>query len=394
MKLRTNILYTTARHFLNQLLLMVVLCLVVSSCAEDFESPELVTGPTIIEVVVASNDFDLLEAALAKTGLASAYATAESGTFTLFAPNDAAFLAFLQTTYAGFSPPADEQEALTKIALLTNGSAPLNLPTLIARLDYHIISSELTSAQITGSQTIATLNGARLSLSVAGGQILLNGNFSSGAMVLTADMDASNGVVHTIDKFMPVPSTTTTVLSNIGTGGLTISYTTATPTITGGSETGGNATGTDFNILAYAIRRAGLVPVLIPNKAPLPDFTLFASTDNAMRAYLGDVVVTATPALENAAIQKLKALDPAALADLLKYHIVSGRYLSTDLTNGKVLNSLLESKSLTVAVSSDVTPVISVQDANGAADPVVTIANFSNSNNGVVHTINGVLRSN
>lgn len=378
----------TMKSFLKKIIAATLLLSVFASCADEFTSPDLASGSSITDLVVGSEDFDLLEAALVKTGLASAYATNVSGTFTVFAPNDAGFLTYLQGVYSAATPPTNEAEALAKIESLTNISTPLNLGTLVARLNYHIVSSEVKAAQITGAQTLSTLNGARLSLSVVNSEVLLNGNLSGGAKVVSADVDASNGVVHVIDKVMPVPSTTSTVLTPFA---LTINYGTAPATIGGGSETAGDANGADFDILAYAIRRANLVSALIPNKTPIPDFTIFAPTDNAMRAYLGDTA-PATATLENAAIQSLKALDPSALADILKYHVVSGRYLSTDLSNGQSVTTLFD-QNFTVQISSDAVPVLSLDDKNSGTNPVITATNNIN-NNGVVHTINAVLRSN
>jgi transforming growth factor-beta-induced protein len=373
-------------------MIIVVLLVLVSttSCDDDFTSPALPSGSAIADLVVANSEFDLLESALVKTGLASSFANANSGQFTVFAPNDAAFVSFIQSTYSLASAPT-EQEAIDRINALTNTSSPLNLGTLVGRLNYHILTSELKSSQITGAQTFATLNGARLSLSLSGSSVLLNtGTGSTGGNVVSADADATNGVVHTIDKVLAVPSTSTTVLSPLG---MSVSYATATPSVSGGLETSGDATGTDFDILAYAIRKSNLATVLVPNATPLPDFTIFAPNDNAMRAYLGDTAPAATKPLEDAAIAFLKSLTPEQVADILKYHVISGRYLSTDLSNGKTLNTLLNSASFNVAISGDPVPTVSLVDKNAAVDPVVIATNNVN-NNGVVHTINAVLKSN
>lgn len=365
------------------LLSVLVLGSFLLACEDDFTSPALPTGSTITEIIVTSEDHDILEAALVKTGLATIYADNNSGTFTVFAPDDASFITFLGV--------ADEAAAIAAINALTNTSSPINLGALVTRLNYHILTSELKSAQITGAQTQATLNGARLSLSLTAGSVLINtGIGASGATVTTADLDASNGVVHSINKVLTAPATNTTILSTFG---LSINYSVSPPNnITGGSETGGDTNGNDFDLLAYALRKAELVDDLNPNATLLPDFTIFAPTDNAIRAYLGDTQAV-TKALEDAAIQSLKALPTADLANLLKYHVLAGRYLSTDLSNDKSLATLLPNASFVVKVSTDPSPIVTLDDNNVATNPTVTAVNTVH-NNGVVHTINAVLRSN
>ena len=356
---------------------------VLGSCSDDFTAPDSPSGTTIATAVAASDNFNILTAALTKTGQVNSLNNNNSGPFTLFAPDDAAFITYFKTFNAALVTEAD---VLTFVNGLTTTSTP-TISTLNSALTYHMVSSKVTSDLITGNQVFATLNGARLSIS-KGTTVVLNANVAvNGATVTAVDAQASNGVIHTIDRVLTAVSTAT-VLTPFG---VTIAYTTNPPTIGGGSETGGNATGTDYNILAYALRVSGLVPTILPNATPLPDFTIFASTDDAFRAYLGDVTTPATAVTENAAIQKLKAMSTTAVADILKYHIVSGRLLSTDLTNGQQLTTLLADKKITVNINGS---TYTLTDANtGVIDPTITSANIL-TNSGIDHRINGVLRSN
>lgn len=365
-----------------------------TSCKDDFTAPELPTGQSITSLVTADSEFDLLEASLIKTGLATSLDDPNSGQFTVFAPNDAAMLAFFQSASGFGDPLLSEETAKTKIAAMTNISTPLNLGQLTQRLNYHIISSELKASAFTGPVTYTTLStpsstsgAARLSLSLVGTEVWLNANVTNfGAKVIKADVDAANGVVHTIDKVLNAP-TTANVLSSIGI--TAVNYATTPATITGGAENGGDATGTDYDILAYALRKADLVTTLQPNTSILPDFTVFAPTDNAFRAYLGDNTPTASAALENAAIALVKAMSASELADILKYHVVKGRILTSDLTDGQQLTTLLNT-----TVEVDVNgATITLIDKNAAADPVISQGNtFTNA--GVLHRINAVMRKN
>lgn len=369
---------------LRKILVISTCALVLSNCSDDFTAPDSPEGTPISAVVAASDNFNILNASLNKTGQVSSLNNNNSGFTTVFAPDDAAFYTYFKAAVAG-NTFATEADVLVFVNGMTTTTVP-SIATLNSVLTYHMVSSKITSDLITGNQVFATLNGARLSIS-KGSTVVLNANVAvNGATITAVDAVASNGVIHTIDRVMTAVSSAT-VLTPFG---VTVSYTTNPPTIGGGSETGGNAVGTDYNILAYALRVSGLVPTILPNATPLPDYTIFAPTDDAFRAYLGD----ATPVSivkENAAIQALKALTTAALADILKYHVVSGRKLTSDFTAGQLLTTLLTSKTITVTING---ATYTLADANtGVTDPTITSANIL-TNSGIVHRINGVLRSN
>lgn len=369
---------------LRKILVISTMVLMLSNCSDDFTAPDSPEGSTIATLAAASDNFNIITAALNKTGQVNSLNNNNSGFTTVFAPDDAAFFTYFKSVVAGNSF-ATEADVLTFVNAMSTTTSP-SIGTLNSVLTYHMVSSKITSDLITGNQVFATLNGARLSISKGATVVLNANNTANGATVTAVDALASNGVIHTIDRVMAAVSSAT-VLTPFG---VTVSYATNPPTIGGGSETGGNATGSDYNILAYSLRVSGLVPVLLPNVTPLPDFTIFAPTDDAFRAYLGDVT-PASAAGENAAIQTIKALPTATLADILKYHVISGRLLSTDLSNGQQLTTLLTSGVLTININGT---VFTLADANTAiADPTITSANIL-TNSGIVHRINGVLRSN
>ena len=369
---------------LRKILVISTCSLMLSNCSDDFTAPDSPEGTPISALAAASENFNILTAALNKTGQVNSLNNNNSGFTTVFAPDDAAFYTYFKAAVAG-NTFATEADVLAFVKAMTPTTSP-SIATLNSILTYHMVSSKITSDLITGNQVFATLNGARLSIS-KGSTVVLNANVAiNGATITAVDAVASNGVIHTIDRVM-VAVSSATVLTPFG---VTVSYATNPPTIGGGSETGGNAIGTDYNILAYALRVSGLVPTILPNATPLPDYTIFAPTDDAFRAYLGD----ATPVSivkENAAIQALKALTTAALADILKYHVVSGRKLSADFTTGQQLATLLPNKTITVNINGT---TYTLADANaGVTDPTISSANIL-TNSGIVHRINGVLRSN
>lgn len=395
MKVRTAIKNTGAA----------IMLLLGISCSDDFKSPQTSTGPTIFKVVSTSDNFNILTAAFEKTGLDEMLSNSNSGAVTLFAPTDDAFLTFLQSSSA-FNVTLTEEEAITKINALTNTtpSSSWNLLSLVSRLDYHVVSSLIKSSQITGPLTLTTLSTptstsgqARLSLSLVGSDILINANSSAnGAKVTAVDAAASNGIIHTIDRVL-APSSTSTVLSLIGITG--INYTTVpvvlTPTLSTLEKSNDTSApnGNDYDILAYALAKTGLYSLLQPNVSPIPDLTIFAPSDDAFRAYYGDVSA-ASKAGEDAVLATIKGLsstDLDNLASILKYHIVSGRVMTSDLSNDAIVTTSLTGKTFKFLISSDVTPVLSLDDNNAATNPVIKSANVI-SNAGVLHRIDAVLQ--
>lgn len=355
------------------------------ACEDDFQSPANPEGVTITDIIAGSEDHDVLEAALVMTDLVKVYSNINSGTYTVFAPNDAAMLAFVQTTFSLAALPT-EQDAIFRINQLTATSAPLSLPQLAARLNYHVFTSELKAADIVGAQTFATVNTARLSLSKVGSSVLINtGMGNSGGTVLAADLDATNGVVHSIDKVLAVPSTSTTTLEVFS--GMSVNYTLADP-IVGGTAANADANGADFDLLAYTLRLTGLATTLVPNATIRPDFTVFAPTDAAFLAYLG-------VATEAEGMTALAAVNVQTLTNLIKYHVLAGRYLSTDLSNNLSLTTAFTGNNLTVSIDTTPDPdVVSLVDGNNG-QPNATVTGVNNIRaNGVVHTINAVLRPN
>lgn len=382
-----------------RILLVGVFALTLGSCKDDFTSPTGLTGKTIAATMAADPNFTLWNAVLNRVGLYASLNNNNSGLYTIFAPSDPAMTTYLAATYAAqLTLPVTETSLLAFMDGLTTTSNPTLasfVSTLVPVVNYHMVSSKLTSSMITGTQTFSTLNGARLSVSKVGSAVILNGNSATnGATVTAVDLLASNGVAHTIDRVMAVPGTAT-VLTPLG---LTISYNTNPPTVTGGTTS--DATDTDFDLLAALIRYTGTTPTILPNTSPLPDFTIFQPNDGQIRAYM--VAIDGTLTTEALCYAYIAALTPttttsptlADLTALVQYHVVPGRYLVQDLTDGLELTTLLTGKKLTAGVAPGPPAIYTIKDANtGVTDPTVTSAN-SLTNSGVLHTINGVLRSN
>lgn len=141
-------------------------------------SPALAAAGTITAVASGNPDFSTLTAALTAAGLTDALA--QPGTFTVFAPTNAAFSAL----------PPEALQALLR---------PENKAVLTQILTYHVVPQKIASAQIS-SVDVPTLEGRPLKIRVNGG-VKIND-----ATVTQADLMASNGVIHAIDKVILPPN--------------------------------------------------------------------------------------------------------------------------------------------------------------------------------------------
>ena len=255
---------------------------------------------------------DSLVAALSHAGLVSALQG--DGPFTVFAPTDDAFAAagIDLTTF-----DTDEENATLSDILL-----------------YHVVSGSVSASDVTDGMNAEALNGDDLSFTVSSdGTVMVNG-----ATVTSADVMASNGVIHVIDTVLMPPAD----LGDI-------------PTVAQG-------TGIHTSLVA-AVVQAELLSTL-QGDGP---FTVFAPTDDAFAAAGIDLASLDTDE------------GKAALTDILLYHVVAGEVPSSAVTDGLVA-AAVNGDDLSFTVGEGVM----VNDAN------VVLADVPASN-GVIHVIDKVL---
>ena len=134
------------------------------------------TTKNIVQVATEAGSFNTLIAAVQAAGLAETLAG--PGPFTVFAPNDAAFAKL----------PAGALDALLA-----------DKEELASLLTYHVVSGRVYAADLVKSKggSPATVNGQTLDLVVDNGTVMANN-----ANVITADVSASNGVIHIIDAVL------------------------------------------------------------------------------------------------------------------------------------------------------------------------------------------------
>jgi transforming growth factor-beta-induced protein len=139
----------------------------------------LLPAPTVYGVAAGSEDFETLTAAIDAAELAE---TLDGpGSFTVFAPTDAAFEAL----------PAGTVDDLL---------LPENQAALIDILTYHVVGDELAAEDVVAAATLTMLNGDDVTITVDGENVMIND-----AMVTMTDVEARNGVVHVIDAVLLPP---------------------------------------------------------------------------------------------------------------------------------------------------------------------------------------------
>ena len=134
----------------------------------------------IVDTAVAAGQFKTLAAALGAAGLVDTLKGA--GPFTVFAPTDDAFAKL----------PAGTVEELLK---------PENKGKLTAILTYHVVDGNVMAGDVVKLTEAKTLNGMTVKVKVNGDTVMIND-----AAVTSADIAASNGVIHVIDSVLLPPA--------------------------------------------------------------------------------------------------------------------------------------------------------------------------------------------
>jgi len=156
--------------------LAAVLVVPAIALAQTTSHSEKTPMKNIVQVAVEAGSFNTVVAAVKAAGLAETLQG--PGPFTVFAPTDAAFAKL----------PAGTLESLLA-----------DKEQLASILSYHVVSGKVMAADLVKSNgaTPATVNGQPLDIVVRGGKVYVNG-----VNVVTADVQASNGVVHVIDAVL------------------------------------------------------------------------------------------------------------------------------------------------------------------------------------------------
>ncbi len=294
-------------------LLVITATLGFTSCSKDEDTP---AEKNLVQVAQADNQFSTLVAALQKAGLVS---TLEgTGPFTVFAPTNDAFNAlFAQLGVSG----------------LSDLSADALKPILLN----HVLSGSIKAADISTGY-FATAN----SFGPNSTNVKVFIQKSSNVMVdqskvTAADVMASNGVIHVVDKVILPASIVSHAINN-----------------------------PDFSILVQAVVKASLVDAL----SATGPYTVFAPTNAAFNALFATLGVSG-----------ISDLTPEQLSPILLYHVVSGNITASQVTSGNV-PTLKEGSSISIVAGA------SGVKLNNSSNVVATDVQGSN---GVIHAIDAVI---
>jgi transforming growth factor-beta-induced protein len=297
-------------------LLFIGLSLFITSCSDDDDNDKT-SDKTIVQIAQQTPELSTLVDALVAANLTGVLSG--DGPFTVFAPTNAAFAKLDPTTL----------------------NTIISTPSLLtALLQYHVVSGEVFSSDLSNGAVPTLLSGQSVDVNVSGGMVTLNGT----STVTTADIDASNGVIHIIDEvLLPTDFVAQTIVQ-----------------IAAGNP--------DFSILVSALSKPELSDLLAAANDPTQDLTVFAPTNAAFEAVLAALGKTS---IDDIPVELLK--------EIVSYHILGSSVTSGELSNGDV-ETLLAGESVTVDLSNGVM----INTANVTAADIEAI-------NGVIHVLDAVL---
>ena len=306
----------------------------------------------IVDTAVAAGSFNTLVTAVQAAGLVDALKG--EGPFTVFAPTDEAFAKLPPETLQ--AALADPQGLLTQVLL------------------YHVVPGKVMAGDLSDGMEAATLQGESVKFTLGDGVAMVND-----ANIVATDIETSNGVIHVIDTVILPPSITGAAMSEeamVEEPAAEAASSEAAPAEEAAPEASSEeamaemadivdtavAAGS-FNTLVAAVQAAGLVDAL---KGEGP-FTVFAPTDDAFAA------------LPEGTIDSLLADPTGDLTQILLYHVVPGKVMAADLSEGLQADTL-QGKPVTFTLSDGA-------KVNG----VNIIATDIETSNGVIHVIDSVI---
>ncbi|WP_047244767.1 fasciclin domain-containing protein [Maribacter thermophilus] len=339
---------------LKNLLLLTSITIVLWSCDKDAnDNTDLPETMTIVETAQAEDALSSLVSALMTAdnseGTDLVGTLSSEGPFTVFAPTNDAFAALLDQL-DGFDSLSDfdtdeERELLTTI------------------LTYHVVAGVAAkSTDLSDQMTVSTVQGEDLTINLEGG-VFIEDATEVNAEVVIADVMASNGVVHVIDKVM-LPQAIIDALNQeeiTNNNGTLVDIVVATEPL---------------SILEAAVIKADLVATL-SSDGP---FTVFAPTDDAFVALL-EILGDDYNSLDDFDTAEEMAL----LKNILLYHVIPAEVKSTDLSAGQV-STAFEGNSVEIISSGETFVIGDASDTNANITGVDIMAS-----NGVAHTIDKVL---
>ena len=287
--------------------------------------------PASIAQTATNANLTALVAAATKAGLVPTLSDA-AASLTVLAPSNAAFNSLATTL--GFADATALVNALPAEALKSI-------------LQYHVLAGRVTAANVqSGPTTRPTLyafsgESAKLGVSTATGVGFTDAVLTR-ASVVTADIAASNGIVHVIDKVLVPPGVLNVVQMAL-----------ANP---------------DFTSLTGALKSRNLVGTL----SGAGPFTVFAPTNAAFAAIAPTVASLTGPQLDT----------------VLTYHVLGSQVLSTGIPFGTPVTTVAAPRQITITAG-PAPSIASIADSTAAPSRIVAVD--IRASNGVIHVIDKVL---
>ena len=272
-----------------KILPILLLSLFIISCDNDNDDDGVCcAGSSIVDLASQTESLSTLVSALQLTGLDATLSS--SGAFTVLAPTNDAFDAFL-----------------TSINAASLDDIPVDVLTNV--LLNHVIIGEVQSSSLTNgyssTQAVSGASGTNMSIYInTDNGVTFNGVSS----VTAADLVASNGIVHIVDGVIGLPTVVTFALAD-----------------------------PNFGILVQALTRPDLTQSFVgllsipAGSAPSP-FTVFAPINSAFESLLTEL-----------GVNSLNDIDEPTLSAVLSYHVIVGtNQVSTTLSDGMVFTTSLD----------------------------------------------------
>ncbi len=307
----------------------------------------------IVEIASETDDLSILVDALIAANAGLVETLSGDGPFTVFAPTNQAFIDLLDALGDDFNS-------------LSDFDTQAELDLLVTILKYHVVAGTAAfSDDLSNGQQIPTFQGENVGINIKNGTIHIEDATDQNATVSLPDVEASNGVVHVINKVL-IPQEALDALAP------------STPNIVELAQSVD-----DLSLLVDALIQAdaGLVEVL-SGDGP---FTVFAPTNQAF-ADLLDALGDNFNSLEDFDTPEEKAL----LAKVLTYHVVSGAAVASDqISNHQRFDTVQGEALFAIFKHKNGKDELFIRDKTHIDAKVVGADNEAS--NGIVHVIDKVL---
>lgn len=307
-----------------------ILLITFLSCSKEETEVIEPAQSTLYDLVANSMNYSYLEAALRMTNLDEVLVGDD--VYTLYAPDNNAFIGFLMRS--GFNSLEEVPRETLKQILLNH--------VMIGQMEYRDFKSGFFQ---TAATSAANGNAMSIYINQVNMRVTLNGE----SRIVQGNVRASNGIIHLVDRIIPLPSLVTFVLADPLLYNLAVALTRNDLTV-------------DFT--AVLSTQNGTSP------AP---FTVFAPNNLAFLDLLTEL-----------GVDRLSAIDEPTLNSTLNHHVVGEiNTLSSDLSDNLLINTL-EGE-----ITANVTGGASLTDGNNRVSNIIVVD--VQANNGVLHIIDKVI---